>query len=123
MLKERGITMINMIPIRDDYKKIFIYVGDIISIETNKMHAPDHKLCRDVFYSTIDIICHKDLTITLQYKDKDIRDKIFDSIYKTLESQSNMIDNSLTKAVDPIMRKNLKFTFYDVCIGGVLYDD
>jgi oligoendopeptidase F len=112
-----------MIPIRDDNKKVFIYVGDIIYIETSKMHAFDYKLNKNIFYSTIDIICHKNLTIRLQYKDKDIRDKIFDSIYKTLESQSNMIDNSLTKAVDPIMRKNLKFTFYDVCIGGVLYDD
>ena len=123
MLKEGGIIMINMIPIRDDNKKVFIYVGDIIYIETSKMHAFDYKLNKNIFYSTIDIICHKNLTIRLQYKDKDIRDKIFDSIYKTLESQSNMIDNSLTKAVDPIMRKNLKFTFYDVCIGGVLYDD
>ena len=115
--------MINMIPIRDDNKKVFIYVGDIIYIETSKMHAPDHKLCRDVFYSTIDIICHKNLTIRLQYKDKDIRDKIFDSIYKTLESQSNMIDNSLTKAIEPIMRKDPKFIFNDICIGGSLYDD
>ena len=112
-----------LIPIRDDKTKYIIDSNNIICIQTNQTHVPDHKLCEDVYYSTIDIICHKDLTIKLLYKDVLQRNGIFDSIYKTLEGPSKIVDNSLTKAIEPIMRKDPKFIFDDICIGGSLYDN
>ena len=122
--------MINMIPIKDDHKNVLISAKDIKVIFTfeREPHSDtlEQKLAakrnNEQVYCINISVCNDEGGIVMSYKDKFKRDTIFDSIYRTLDSPSNIVDNSLTKAIEPMMRKNAKFTFYDVCIGGALYE-
>jgi hypothetical protein len=121
--------MINIIPIRDDHKKVLVSAKDIKVIFTFERPVHTDTLqarlaaernneqiyCINIKYDEGD-------GIVLCYKDESIRDIVFDSIYKTLDSPCDLVDNTSTKAIEPVMRKDPKFIFYDVCLGGALYD-
>ena len=122
--------MINMIPIRDDHKKVLVSAKDIKVLftfekepysETLEQRLAAKRNNEQVYCIKLSVFGKRE-GIVLSYKDESIRDTVFDSIYKTLDSQSNIVDNSSTKAIEPVMRKDPKFTFYDVCVGGALYE-
>ncbi|QDP50658.1 MAG: hypothetical protein Unbinned1966contig1000_33 [Prokaryotic dsDNA virus sp.] len=124
--------MINMIPIRDDHKKVLVSAKDIKTIFTFEREPRSETLeqrlaakrnneqvyCINIKYDSY----FEENGIVLSYRNESIRDTVFESIYKTLDSRSNIVDNSSTKAIEPVMRKDPKFTFYDVCVGGALYE-
>ena len=89
--------MIGIIPKTDDKRSYLINSNDIIFVRTNNI-IDEHKTrfarerrvdpigpFENVYDWLIEVVCHKDLIITLTYEDIVQRDLVFKGIFKYLE--------------------------------------
>ena len=103
-----------LLPIRDEKNSFLIDTNNIMCVRTNKIHdmALSQVKQEDFYISTIEVICSNDprmsdINITLKYRIKEVRDRVFNDIYKVLKHETT---SAIVRDID----------FKDDCIGGAL---